>query len=149
MPKLTFVNPDGSRLEVDAPGTFDLRLTVRDERGLESLDTPESHVLITPKDLSVLLRTERIFLYPWQRSTPIDYRVRVEVTRFAAGPEPKVHLRCRWTLANAAGKPIHSQVSRLEEPADLGDYTDIVAAMSRSVEALARQVAARVPPPGS
>lgn len=42
-------------IEVDRVGRYDLRLVVRDERGVESLDRPESHVLILPKDLEVLL----------------------------------------------------------------------------------------------
>lgn len=42
-------------IEVDRVGRYDLRLIVRDERGVESLDLPESHVLILPKDLEVLL----------------------------------------------------------------------------------------------
>ncbi|MBI4816571.1 MAG: choice-of-anchor D domain-containing protein [Deltaproteobacteria bacterium] len=53
------VFPDRRRptgdIEVDVPGTYDLRLIVKDERGLESLDRPESHVAITPKDLTVTL----------------------------------------------------------------------------------------------
>jgi uncharacterized lipoprotein YmbA len=78
---------------------------------------------------------------------PIDYRVRLEVTRFAAGPDPQVHLRCRWTLANASGKTLHTRVSRLGEAVALGDYDAIVAAMSRSVAQLAREVAGAVPAP--
>lgn len=42
-------------LLVDAVGRYDLRLVARDERGLESLDRPESHVVIGPKDLEVRL----------------------------------------------------------------------------------------------
>lgn len=51
-------------IEVDVPGTYDLRLIVRDERGLESLDRTESHVQVTPKDLAVLLS--------WDIGTDVD-----------------------------------------------------------------------------
>jgi hypothetical protein len=50
--------------EVDLVGSYDLRLIVRDSRGVASLDRPESHVLITPKDLEVLLK--------WDVPTDVD-----------------------------------------------------------------------------
>lgn len=103
---------------------------------------------VLAEDLSALLATERVFTYPWRRSTPIDYRVRVDVSRFAAGPDPNVHLRCRWTLADAAGKTLQTRVSRIDEAATLGDYDSIVGAMSRAAAALARELAAAVPSGG-
>jgi hypothetical protein len=51
-------------LEVASPGRHDVRLIVKDARGLESLDTPESHVLLAPRDLEVLLR--------WDIETDVD-----------------------------------------------------------------------------
>lgn len=51
-------------LEIDQTGSYDLRLIVKDARGLESFDTPESHVLIAPKDLEVFLR--------WDLATDVD-----------------------------------------------------------------------------
>lgn len=101
---------------------------------------------VLAEDLSVLLATERVFTYPWRRSVPIDYRLRLDVSRFAAGPDPSVQLRCRWTLADAAGKTLHTRVSRIDQAAVLGDYDSIVGAMSRAVESLAREVAGSVPP---
>lgn len=51
-------------LEIDQTGAYDLRLIVKDNRGLESFDTPESHVLIAPKDLEIFLR--------WDLATDVD-----------------------------------------------------------------------------
>lgn len=99
---------------------------------------------VLAENLSVLLATERVFVYPWARSVPIDYRLRVKVTRFAAGPDASVHLRCRWTLADGTGRTLHTRVSRVDEAAALGDYDAIVAGMSRSLESLAREVAGAV-----
>lgn len=53
--------------EINAVGRYDLRLIVEDERGLESFDTPESHILLAPKDLQVLLR--------WSVNTDVDLHV--------------------------------------------------------------------------
>jgi ASPM-SPD-2-Hydin domain-containing protein len=51
-------------IEVDKIGSYDLRLIVKDDRGLESFDKPESHVLILPRDLEVALR--------WDLSADVD-----------------------------------------------------------------------------
>jgi uncharacterized lipoprotein YmbA len=100
---------------------------------------------VLAEDLSVLLGTDRVWTYPWPRSAALDYRIRVDVERFAAGPDPNVHLRCRWTLADPAGRPLQTRLSRIDVPvASLQDYGAIVEAMSRSVEALAREMAAAV-----
>lgn len=54
-------------IEIDRVGTYLLRLVARDDRGLESLDVPESRVLVTPRDLEVLLR--------WDVDTDVDLHV--------------------------------------------------------------------------
>lgn len=96
-------------------------------------------------DLSTLLGTDRVWTYPWPRSAEIDYRIRVDVERFAAGPDPNVHLRCRWTLTDPAGRPLQTRLSQLDVPVvSLTDYPALVEAMSRSVEALAREMASAV-----
>jgi uncharacterized lipoprotein YmbA len=96
-------------------------------------------------DLSVLLGTDRVWTYPWRRAAEVDYRVRVEVERFAAGPDPEVHLRGRWILSDAGGRPLATRRSSLRVPvSSLSDYAAVVEAMSRSVEELAGQMAAAI-----
>jgi hypothetical protein len=51
-------------VEIDRVGRFDVRLVVKDDRGVESLDRPESHVRVLPKDLEILLR--------WDINTDVD-----------------------------------------------------------------------------
>lgn len=97
-------------------------------------------------DLAVLLGTDQVWTYPWRRPAAVDFRIRVDVERFAAGPDPRVHLRCRWTLSDAAGRRLVTRLSRLEVPVtSLTDYAAVVEAMSRGVEALAREMAEAVP----
>lgn len=54
-------------LEVDRVGRYELRLIVTDDRGLQSLDRPESRITIRPKDLEILLR--------WDVGTDVDLHV--------------------------------------------------------------------------
>lgn len=93
------------------------------------------------ENLAVLLETQRVVTYPWARRTPVDHRLRVDILRFSAGPDPNVHLRCRWTLYDGDGKLVAARRSHLSEPAGLSDYDAIVQAMSHAVRGLAREVA--------
>jgi hypothetical protein len=54
-------------IEIVRVGLYDLRLIATDERGLDSLDREESHVLISPRDLELLLR--------WDLATDVDLHV--------------------------------------------------------------------------
>jgi len=54
-------------IEVDRVGRYELRLIATDDRGLASLDRPESRVTIRPKDLEVLLE--------WDVGTDVDLHV--------------------------------------------------------------------------
>lgn len=54
-------------IEIVRVGMYDLRLIATDERGLDSLDREESHVLISPRDLEILLR--------WDLATDVDLHV--------------------------------------------------------------------------
>jgi hypothetical protein len=101
----------------------------------------EGFTRVLAEDLAVLLKTQRVVAYPWSRRTPIDHRLRVDVLRFSAGPGDAVQLRCRWTLYDGKGRPAATRVTQVSEPAPVGDYDAVVAAMSRTVEALAREVA--------
>jgi hypothetical protein len=51
-------------IDIDRIGRFDLRLIVKDQHGLESIDRPESHVTVTPRDLQILLH--------WDVPTNVD-----------------------------------------------------------------------------
>jgi len=99
---------------------------------------------VIAEDLAVLLATDRVSVYPWPRSVPIEYRVRVDIRRFAADPEGTVRLRCRWTLADAAGKALRIRMARFDAPATAGDYDSIVAAMSSSLTQLSGELGAAI-----
>ena len=53
--------------EVNNVGRYELRLIVTDERGVQSLDRPESRIVLAPKDLQVLLK--------WDVTTDVDLHI--------------------------------------------------------------------------
>jgi uncharacterized lipoprotein YmbA len=99
-----------------------------------------SRVLV--ENMSVLLPTDRVMLAPWPRTTAIDYQVTVDVTRFDGGVDNEVVLDANWTIADADGKELIVRKSRFQSPAGAQNYEATVTAMSRTLDALSREITA-------
>jgi len=105
----------------------------------------ENLARVLAENLSILLSTDRIAVYPWKRWTPIDYQVTVDVTRFDGQPGGDVSLRARWTVLGDDGKKVLiRKQSNFSEPAGTLEYRDLVSAQSRMIAELSRQIAAEI-----
>jgi uncharacterized lipoprotein YmbA len=81
-------------------------------------------------------------LFPWKRATPIDYRVTVDVLRFEGEKGGDVELTARWTVLESSGKEVLSmKKTTLTEPSGRNSYEALVAAHSRVIESLSREIA--------
>jgi uncharacterized lipoprotein YmbA len=58
----------------------------------------ENFSRVLAENLSVLLATDKVGIFPFARSTETDYNVTVYVTRFDGVLGDKAHLRARWTI---------------------------------------------------
>ena len=93
-------------------------------------------------NLSSLLRTERVALYPWKTTAPIDCRVEIEVSRFDGKPGDSVSLQGRWSLFSKDRKrTLVTKNSSVTEPANGKGYEALVAAQSRAIAKLSREIA--------
>lgn len=100
-------------------------------------------------NLGVLADTERVSIYPWPRSVPVDYQVAVDVDRFDAAANNQVVLIARWrVLAGEEGRPVRSSRTVVSEPVAMAGYEALAAAMSTSVATLSREIAAAIRPGG-
>jgi uncharacterized lipoprotein YmbA len=93
-------------------------------------------------NLGYLLSTDRIYLYPWRLSVPIDYQVVLDIVRCDGRLGDAAWLEVRWSLFSAPEKKllkVHRAVIR--EPVNGPDYAAVVAAQSRAVAALSREIA--------
>jgi uncharacterized protein len=97
---------------------------------------------VLAENLSLLIPTDRVALFPWSRSLAIDYQVLVDVIRFDGGVGNEVVLAARWAIADADGKEIIMRQSRFQSPAAAQDHEATVIAMSRTLEALSREITA-------
>jgi len=136
------------------PGYLDrLPLCVRDSanelsyaeyhRWAEPLEDGVSRVLV--ENLSQLLGTARIDVFPWKTPAPADYQVRIMLLRFDGEPGGQAVLKARWSLA-AAGqeKPVVERISAFVEQVASGSYEALVEAQNRALERLSRDIAAAI-----
>lgn len=97
------------------------------------------------ENLSILLPVERTVIYPWSRSTLLDYQVIVNVTRFDADVAGTVILTADWEIIRSSDtKTMGQDKETYTETAGSNEYPAIVAAQSRAVEQLSRSIAAAI-----
>jgi uncharacterized lipoprotein YmbA len=110
------------------------------DRWAGSLKDGFSRVLA--ENLSILLPTDRVSLYPWRRSVPIDYQIVVDVSRFDGELGGNAWLIARWTLFGGSDKEVLSMgTSRISEPSGAQGYAALVGAESRALGRLSREIA--------
>jgi uncharacterized protein len=110
------------------------------DRWAERLEENFSRVL--SQNLSILLQTDRIVAYPWERSQQPTYQVQVEVLRFEPNAEQLVELWGRWSIIDGAKKTSSVRESYLTRPARDKSTEASVAAMSEVVSDLSKDIAA-------
>ena len=88
-----------------------------------------------------LVPTERIYLYPWRLSVPIDYQVTVDVVRCDGRLGDAAELEARWSIFKGPGKKLLKMSrSSIREPVTGADYAALVAAQSRAVAKLSQEI---------
>lgn len=136
------------------------------DRWGEPLDVQTGRVIV--QNLTALLPGQEVFLLPTNFVVDPDRELVIEIDRFDADAEGKVHLEGRWQLnASRTGRVIVDQRTSITEPvaaaadgeapqgpedglagAIAGDtapaYQDIALAMSRALATLSREIAAGV-----
>jgi len=112
-------------------------------RWAEPLKTAFSRTLA--ENLSIILPTDRTVIHPWPRTTVLDYRVIVDVTRFDADAGGTVTLTTAWELIRFSDSTVMKRnKATYTEAAGSTAYPAVVAAQSRAVEGLSRDIAAAI-----
>jgi uncharacterized lipoprotein YmbA len=94
------------------------------------------------RNLSNLLATDRVAVYPWTSKTPVHVQVKIDVIRFEGHLGKGVVLETTWALfRDGATKPVLSRGSVVSEKLDKSGYEGLVEAQSRAVAVLSREIA--------
>lgn len=108
------------------------------DRWAEPLEENFSRVL--SQNISILLQTDRIVAYPWERSQQPNYQVQVELLRFEPNVEQVVELWARWSIIDSAKKAITVKETYVTRPAKNKSAEAAVASMSETAADLSREV---------
>jgi uncharacterized lipoprotein YmbA len=96
-------------------------------------------------NIGVLLPSERIYLFPWRLSVPIDYQVVLDVVRCDGRLGDAVWLEVRWSILGGPEKKLlKTHRSSLRQPVSGADYGALVAAQSRALGKLSEEIAAAI-----
>ena len=106
---------------------------------------PENFIRVVAENLSVLLATDKIAVFPYPRSYFVDYNVTIYVTRFDGLPGDKAHLRARWAILDRNRKDsFYEKHTIVSHPTENETTEALVAAKSRTVSDLSREIAIAV-----
>ncbi len=139
---------------VDLPGhlegkeivTYDQRYSVsyaEFERWAEPLDENISSTLV--ENLSMLLPSSRVFADPANLANDPDFRVQVNVIAFGSDPSGDVILSTSWAIRDTDRAPVKLVKKRYSTARQGDDMLALVAAMSRAIEQLSRDIADALP----
>ncbi len=109
-----------------------------DHRWAERLDETIPRVLA--ENLSVLVPTEHIILYPWIGEQKMDAQVTVTIQELYVDPTGQVRLVAPWTVRRGGGTALNRK-SLCQRLASSTDYQRIVAAQSECLGELSREIA--------
>jgi len=99
---------------------------------------------IIAADLAMLLPRARVSSYPQNAGLDADYRVQVDIQRLEMTVGQGVVLEALWSVRPAATGEAKTGRSLITEPAPTGGYDALVAAQSRALAALSRDLARAV-----
>ena len=123
--------------------------------GVHRLQASEAHVWAEPVKISAsrvlvvtiaaALSSNRIYLMPRRVRTALDWRVMIDVGRFDGAIGGDVLLAVRWSLYRGEDKEVSlSRVSIIDEPVIEENYAALVAAQSRALTRLGKEIAAAI-----
>ena len=106
----------------------------------------ENFSRVLAENLSILLKTDRVGIFPGgTRVMPFDFNVTVNVTRFDGMPGKQADLRARWGILDKTRKDLlFGKHSVLRQPTENDSLEALIAAESRSLADLSREIAAAI-----
>lgn len=98
---------------------------------------------VLAQNLAEVLGTLQVTPYPWYSTQELDYAIRIEVIQFDVDQEGSGRLLARWRIVDAnSDKMLRTGLADLRDQAADSSPDAAVAALSRLVEKLSRELAA-------
>ena len=96
---------------------------------------------VLAKNISILLPSNRVAVYPWGDAFCPTYQIKLDVEQFDGRLGRQVVLRVTWLVVGQEGKnELAVRKSLIEEPVLTNDYEGLVAAQSNALATLGREI---------
>ncbi len=106
----------------------------------EPLKDNVTRVLV--ENLSRLLCTDAVVIFPWKKSSPIDYQIDIKIIWMDGKLGEKAILVTQWAIIGTSGKSVLlTKKSQYTEPVSETTYSSLVAAHSRLITAFSQDIA--------
>ena len=100
---------------------------------------------VVAQNLAVLLRTDRLVLFPWELNRRPDYQLTIEVLRFEANTRGEVQLSARWEILDTTKRiPLQAGESNVTRQPSAQSTDASVAALSEALGDMSREIAKAV-----
>jgi hypothetical protein len=101
----------------------------------------EDFARVLAENISLLLDTDLVAIYPWQTDFKPHYWIALEVWHFEGQWGQDVLLEVSWALASQESqKPQTVRKSVIREPLSATNYEELVAVKSRAIAQLSREI---------
>ncbi len=95
-------------------------------------------------NLSAMIPTDAVPLFPWREPWTVRYRVTLDILRFDGALGRTVVLDARWRLLDGAGKELALRAVHFEEACADKTYGGLVSAHNRLLASLSRDIAVEI-----
>lgn len=99
---------------------------------------------VLARNLSTLLSTKNLFIFPWTGSTQIDYQIKLAIIDLKGMPGDEVVLRAQYTILDGSKELLEMDVVNITQPISDQGYEGLVSSMSKALNELSREIATAV-----
>ena len=93
------------------------------------------------ENISLLLNTNKIFVFPKTSKLPIEYKVDIEIVKLDGKLGENSYLNALWSITDGKTKKVITMDrTNIKEPLNSTDYVSYVSAQSRLLEALCIEI---------
>lgn len=100
---------------------------------------------VLAENISLLLATDRVAVYPWEIDFKPDYRIALDIRYFEGQMSENVLLDVVWRVSGQEDQKVQAvKTSAIKEPLSDRSYEALVAAKSQAVARLSREIAQEI-----
>jgi uncharacterized lipoprotein YmbA len=106
---------------------------------------PNEFSRVFAENLSLLLKTEKVAVFPWEKHFQPRYRVLLDIQRFDGRLGEFALLESRWTITDSEGRQtLKVGKSSIETPVADARYEAHVKGLDQALKALSEEIAAEI-----